>query len=165
MERLIMEFSVGDGYTYSADVTYPIVYSSKEEALHDFEIMLIEKIDTLSSLHKERESYYEENDTIRTQLQKISSDKRMSDKDKEKKTQALYQSFTELRIQKISPLEEKIKEVETISFGGQSFELHNFVYTKESNGQIDYSLPNIFTLNEYFSSIENNLSVSKKPKI
>lgn len=165
MERLIMEFSVGDGYTYSADVTYPIVYSSKEEALHDFELMLIEKIDTLSVLNKERESYYEENDNIRKQLQKISSDKRMSDKDKEKKNQVLYQSFTDLRNQKISPLEEKIKEAETLSIGGQSFDLYHFVYKKESNGELDYSLPNILTLNEYFSSIENNLSVSKKPKI
>lgn len=165
MERLIMEFSVGDGYTYSADVTYPIVYSSKEEALHDFELMLIEKIDTLSVLHKERESYYEENDNIRQQLQKISSDKRMSEKDKEKKNQTLYQSFNDLRTQKISPLEDKIKEAETLSFGGQNFALHDFVYTKESNGQLDYCLPNISTLNEYFSSIEQNLSVGKKPKI
>lgn len=164
MERLIMEFSVGDGYTYSADVTYPIVYSSKNDALNDFELMLIEKIDALSALYQTRNSYYETSDKLRNELQKIASDKRISEKDKENKQKPLYESFHDLRIQKISPLEEKIKETELIHFGGQSFELHNFVYRRESDQQFDYTLPNILTLNEYFSTIEKNLSLLKKNK-
>ena len=165
MERLIMEFSVGDGYTYSADVTYPIVYSSKKEAIDDFELLLIEKVDTLSSLYKQRQDYYEDFEKIRTQIQKVTSDKRMSDKDKEKKTQSLYQSYADFREDKLNPLEEKIQEAEKVSFGGQIFPCDNFIYKKESDNKMDYCLPSISTLDEYFSSIEHNLSQTKKMKI
>lgn len=35
--RLIIEFSVGDGYTYSATETIPVVYESAEAFAVDFE--------------------------------------------------------------------------------------------------------------------------------
>ena len=116
------------------------------------------------SAYKDRNSLYEENNKITRELAKISSDKRMSQKDKDKNNQTLYQSFTDLRNEKITPLEEKIKEVEVVSFGGQTFNLHDFVYKRESDNQMDYCMPNISTLNEYFSSIEQNLSNTKKLK-
>ena len=35
--RLIIEYQVGDGYTYSCDVTVPVVYESAEAFIVDFE--------------------------------------------------------------------------------------------------------------------------------
>jgi hypothetical protein len=35
--RLVIEYSVGDGYTYSCDVTVPVVYESAEAFAVDFE--------------------------------------------------------------------------------------------------------------------------------
>lgn len=35
--RLVIEYQVGDGYTYSCDVTVPVVYESAEAFIVDFE--------------------------------------------------------------------------------------------------------------------------------
>ncbi len=34
--KLVMTFSVGDGYTYSSEIVYPIEYESVEKAEYDF---------------------------------------------------------------------------------------------------------------------------------
>ena len=41
MEKLIVEYSVGDGFTYSATNTVPVLFSSKEEFIVTFEEKLI----------------------------------------------------------------------------------------------------------------------------
>lgn len=163
MERLMMEFTVGDQYTYSAEVTFPIVYESKEKALHDFELLLIEKIDSLFTLQKERTKIDDERYDLLQTLQKISPNK-MTPKEKEKYNITFGEKLQKLRHDKESPLELKIKETETILFGGQSFTLDQFVYLRESDKQSDYCLPTIQTLDEYFSPVENTLVQSKKIK-
>lgn len=164
MERLIIEFGVGDGYTYSADLTFPIIYESKDKALHDFELLLIEKIDLSSQLQTQLYQHYEENTKILKELQRVSSDRRTSDKDKEKLNQKFYKELQDLRNNKMNPLDLQIKEAQNISFGGQQFELSTFTYQRESDKQMDYTLPTIFTLDEYYHSLEQTLNQQKKLK-
>lgn len=157
MERLIMEFTVGDGFTYSSEVTYPIVYESKDKALHDFEILLIEKIDILYNLNEDLYEYEEQSCSLLKKLQKISADKRLNEKDKDKRRLAISQEFKHLQHNKITPLEKQIKDTETFLFGGQSFSLGQFVYIRDTDKHTDYCLPNIHTLDEYYSHIEKTL--------
>jgi hypothetical protein len=164
MERLIMEFSIGDGYTYSADITYPILYSSKEEAIYDFELMIQEKIEKLSDLDKEREKLYKEYQKIKDSINSIQSNKRMSKKEQEKNLQKLMKEANQLFKMQIYPLDEKIKEVKNIEFGGQILKLEDFVYLKEDE-KLKYILPTLYTLNEYFEKVEENLSQKQKLKI
>lgn len=162
MERLMMKFNVGDLYTYSAEVTFPIIYESKEKALHDFELLLIEKIDSLDNLQKERDTFYKKRNDLLKNLQKVSLDKKTT---KDKYNINICEQLQDLRETQEFPLEKKIKETETILFGGQSFTVDQFVYKRDSDNQSDYCLPQIFTLDEYFSHLEKNHTPSKKLKI
>lgn len=165
MERLIMEFTVGDGYTYSSEVTYPILYSSKEDAVSDFELLLLENIQILSHLEKERDKLYEKNTSMLEKIRSISSDKRMSEKDKQKNSATLSQEWQDFRENQLKPLDDKISALQKIDFGGQLFDLSDFVYHKENDQTMDYVMPNIMSLNDYYSTPENNLSQKKKLKM
>lgn len=165
MERLIMEFTVGDGYTYSAETTYPIVYCSKEEAVTDFELMLMETIQILSYLHQERDKLHKKDTSMLNKMRSISSDKRMSEKDKQKNSLAMSEQWKDFRENHVKPLDDKITALQTINFGGQQFELGDFIYTKEGTDELDYIMPNIMTLDDFYSTPEHNLSQTKKHKM
>lgn len=165
MQRLIMEFTIGDGYTYSAESTYPILYSSKEDAVTDFELMLIESIQILTYLEKERDKLYEKNTTMLEKMRSITSDKRMSEKDKQKNSLALSQEWKDFRENELKPVDDKISALQIIEFGGQTFKLSDFVYHREHDNQPDYVLPNIMTLDDFYANVENNLSQNKKLKM
>lgn len=160
-----MEFSIGDGYTYSADITYPVVHTSKEEAIYDFELMIQEKIEKLSDLDKEREKLYKEYHNIKDSIKSIQSNKRMNKKEQEKNLQKLTEEANQLFKMKIHPLDEKIKKVNNIEFGGQMLKLEDFVYLTEEDQKLKYTLPTLYNLNEYFEKVEENLYQKQKFKI
>ena len=160
-----MEFSVGDGYTYSADVTYPIVYESKEKAIEDFELLLLDKVEKIEQANIEKEKVYNDSNKLTNQFHKIKADKRLNEKYKNQQSLEVYEKINKHREEQVIPLEDKIKEIYTINFGGQNFSLDDFIYFHEDNPKkAGYCTPTISTLNEYFSSIENTLLNQKKIK-
>ena len=159
MERLIIEYSVGDGYTYSAEVTQPLVYSSKQDAIDDFELLLLSRIDVLEKIQqsKEKDNLYHSYSKNLESLRNISSNKRLSEKDKEIKSKSLLEKISKDR-ENMDVLENFIKSQYDIEFGGQSFDLSNFIYINENTKKYQYSLPNLYSLDEFFSHVEKNLT-------
>lgn len=165
MERLIFEFSIGDGYTFSADCTQPVVYSSKEQAMEDFELLLITRIESLNENNLIKDKHYSEYNKLQQQFSKLNSDKRTSEKDKSSQLKTLIEKMTTFRDTKLDIVEKNIKELYTLDFGGQNFDLSNFIYLNENTKKHDYSMPHIFSLDDYFHHVENSHNKSKGLKI
>lgn len=43
MQKLILQYNDGDGYTWSSDITSPFLYSSKDDAIIEFMILVEEQ--------------------------------------------------------------------------------------------------------------------------
>jgi hypothetical protein len=46
MQKLVLQYNIGDGHTWNSDITSPFLYSSKEDAIIDF-MILVEKQKTV----------------------------------------------------------------------------------------------------------------------
>ena len=142
MEKLIVEYSVGDGFTYSATNTVPILFSSKEEFIIIFEEKLIAQKKQLELFNKRHIELSNQRLEI---LKKISSFKNSKKLLKEQiqlveQAQQLHESIVELHKNNITPLE-------SLHIGGQHFYLDDFFVEKE------VCLPQVFTIEEWFANI------------
>lgn len=162
-----MEFSVGDNFTYSAEVTLPIVYKSKESALHDFELLLIEKIELQNLYQEELLINNRKLNKIYNNIRHILDSKKLDLKQKETKKILLTKELQEFNQQNTYPLNEKIQENQKIFFGGQTTELSIFTSQKEGSNRMQYFIPSIFTLDEFFKNVEPQLNITQsvKPKV
>lgn len=166
MERLIIEYTVGDGYTYSADVTQPISYSSKKDAIDDFELLLLSRIDFLEKLQnsKEKDNLYKSYSKNLEKIKEISLNKRLSEKDKELKSKSLLEQISKDR-ESIDSIDKIIKSQYELDFGGQTLDLSHFIYINENTKKYQYSLPNLYTLDEFFFHVENNIAEKNTRKL
>lgn len=142
MEKLVVEYSVGDGFTYSATNTVPVLFSSKEEFIIIFEEKLIAQKKLLELFDKKHIELTNQRLEV---LKKISSFKNSKKSLKEQtqlveKAQQLHASIVELHNNDITPLE-------SIHLGGQKFYLDDFFVEKE------VCLPQVFTIEEWFANI------------
>lgn len=158
MERLIIEYTVGDGYTYSAEVTQPISYSSKQEAIDDFELLILSRIDAL-----EKDKLFQSYSKSLESLKNISSNKRLSDKDKDIKSKSLLEQISKDR-EAIDTIDKFVKSQYEIEFGGQSLDFSNFIYINENTKKYQYTLPNLYSLDEFFFHVEKNVTDKNTPK-
>lgn len=165
MERLIIEYTVGDGYTYSAEVTQPISYSSKQEAIDDFELLILSRIDALEKIQnsKEKDKLFQSYSKSLESLKNISSNKRLSDKDKDIKSKSLLEQISKDR-EAIDTIDKFVKSQYEIEFGGQSLDLSNFIYINENTKKYQYTLPNLYSLDEFFFHVEKNVTDKNTPK-
>ena len=143
MEKLIVEYSVGDGFTYSATNTVPVLFSSKEEFIVTFEEKLIAQKKQLELFNKRHIELSNQRLEI---LKKISSSKNSKKPLKEQsllieQAQQLHESIVELHKNNITPLE-------SLHIGGQHFYLDNFFIEDE------VCLPQVFTIEEWFANID-----------
>lgn len=166
MERLIIEYTVGDGYTYSAEVTQPLFYSSKQDAIDDFELLLLSRIDILDKHQnsKENDILHQSYHKNLEKLKEISSNKRLSSDSKEKQSKKILEDINKNR-EDINNFDNFIKKQYELEFGGQTFDLSNFIYINENTKKYQYSLPNLYTLDEFFFHLEKNLSEKNTSKL
>lgn len=166
MERLIIEYTVGDGYTYSAEVTQPLSYSSKQDAIDDFELLLLSRIDILDKHQnsKENDILHQSYHKNLEKLKEISFNKRLSSDSKEKQSKKILEDINKNR-EDINNFDNFIKKQYELEFGGQTFDLSNFIYINENTKKYQYSLPNLYTLDEFFFHVEKNLSEKNTSKL
>ena len=142
MERLILELNIGDGYTFTSTASYPIVYESKEKALHDLELILIDKSLAFPKLIEKRDASF-------SALKKAPSNQL-----------ELYRE----KYNECCKIEEEIKEYRIISFGGQKFSFSDFV-SIDDDDKSTYEVPRIETLDEFFAHVEKRLDKPKTNKL
>lgn len=159
MERLILQYTVGDGYTYYAENTVPIVYKDKKSAVEDFTLALLEHVDKQASHRLESEKL---DDKQRKIYQKVENLKRHPKKSAE--LDEVYAQFLEAYKAYSDHNASLSNEFE---FGGTTLEYSDFLYRDDDTGKTGISEPTIFTLDEFFFTPENNLQtqVATKPKM
>ena len=149
MEKLIVEYSVGDGFTYSATNTVPILFSSKEEFIIIFEEKLLEQKKLLEIFNKKHIELVNQRLDILRKVSNMGYSKKLLKEqslliEKTKlieQAQQLHESIVELHKNNITPLE-------SLHIGGQHFYLDNFFIEDE------VYLPQVFTIEEWFANID-----------
>ena len=131
MERLVVKFEVGDGYTYSAQCTLPVVFSSKEE----FIILFEEKLKENYFLWKKAHGEWVENSH---KIQKLLRN------NKHKEAESLMLKASELIL--------KESDCKSFSLGGQGFYIDTFMELKEE-GDPFFVIPQVLTLGEWYAEI------------
>jgi phage/plasmid primase-like uncharacterized protein len=140
MERLIVEYQEGDGFTYSCTVTVPVVFRSKEEFLIALEDLVNEKLQK----HKElQEKHSEAQEKFTKTLQKS-----LSDKNKETE-QTSFQELLTLQ----SEAYLQMREATHLHIGGQTFGIENFLINLVDGG---FVAPTVSTLDDFFSQVEKD---------
>lgn len=159
MERLILQYTVGDGYSYYAENTVPIVYKDKQSAMDDFTITLLEYIDKLEIHRQESEKLGNKQSKLHQRLSNLQRHPKKSAEIDELNSQFLeaHKAYSEHN----SSLSNEFE------FGGTTLEYSDFLYRSDDTGKNDISTPSIFTLDEFFFSPENTLQtqVVSKPKM
>jgi hypothetical protein len=143
MERLIIEYSEGDGYTYSCTNTFPLLYESKEKAISDLESLLLQYQIDQEVLLKERDNYYKKLQALSDSITNLKSKK-----GKEKELEKVANDFLEFQQNnrdKFSLLEQKF------TFGGQ--ELYYDHFFERDGGEKILIMPSIYTLDEFFKDL------------
>lgn len=137
MEKLVVKFEVGDGYTYSAQAILPAIFSSKEEFIISFEDTLIQR----SKLVEEIRSQWMKNSD---QLKAALKSKKNADEIKE-------------LMMKGGELTKKETDFKTFVLGGQSFYLEDFLKTDYSEEgtktEQTFQLPEVLTVDEWFKEV------------
>jgi hypothetical protein len=160
MERLLVQVEYTDGFTFSTNDHVPVIFSSKEEFLITLEDTINDNLKQIKDLDQQHDAGQEK---FKKLLSHHKKDKNMTEKDKAKLHEQLLDTHKEN-----DEIAEKIKNLRTIMLGGQEFELSSFLANSyEGDERIEYvSLPQVFTLDEYFSHVEKNLnSTPSKPKM
>lgn len=147
-----MEYTVGDGYEWSGTETVPFVYESAEKAIHDFECLLIAKFLELKTLLDEEQDLYATSKRYLQELSKIEMNHKLEKEDKARKIAECNAKILKHATEIIPQHREKIKAVQELKFGNQTFELECFRSYAEDE---EYDMPNIYSLDEYFEIVEN----------
>ena len=139
MERLILQYPVGDGYTWSADITVPVFFESKEA----FELYLLEAIEEyakkMQATVAARADMEEAIKPVRQQLQAIG-------KKKHSRKEALEQQYAEL-LRKRAEME---NPESVLQIGSHELNLGEFVEMR-SDGEYRAHVPTVYTLDEFFA--------------
>lgn len=143
MERLIMEYSVGDGYTYSCTNTIPILHSSKEDAISELETLILTMMEKQAKIHKEIAKLQDEQRIALEKLQKQKQSDRLVVTDS-----GINKEFLSYH-EKINSLWKEIND--QFVFGGQTLYYSNFIADGQK-GEIQ--MPEFYTLDEFYANIE-----------
>lgn len=142
MQRLILFFVTGDGYTYSCENHVPFIYESKQKALSDLEDLLLEALEKEQELQKLRLSHGE---IYRKLAGKIQACK------KEKELEVLRQQLRAHQEQFPG-----YPVYEEINFGGAILQLDYF-FEKNEDG-IFLNMPQIYTMDEFWAEAETRMT-------
>lgn len=153
MERFIIEYTVGDGYTWSAEFKQPIIYSSKQDILDDLELIILEHFDNYIQQQQIMLKLEEKRNVILKELQAL-KDKNKPDTDK---IEAKYKEFMNMA-QKMKEQRESFSE--EFDFGGATFSYSDFYY-KDDSGKMHVYMPTVYTLDELFAPVEAKLQEQK----
>ncbi len=158
MERLLVAVENTDGFTFSVTEHVPVVFSSKEEFL----ITLEDKIKEAQANIKQHQKIYDaESEKIEKKLQKNRQAKNLGEKDREKLNSEILEMMGKNR-----ELEEQITQMHNFTLGGYNFAISDFVSrSSDYEDKTEYlNLPNVYTLDEFFAEVEQNLAPNK-PKM
>lgn len=153
MERFIIEYSVGDGYTWSGEFKQPIIYSSKQDILDDLELIILEHIDSYAKQRTIMLQLEEERNVILKELQVLKN----KNKPDTNQIEAKYQEFMDMA-QKMKEQRESFSE--EFDFGGATFSYSDFYY-KDESGKMHTYMPTVYTLEELFAPVEAKLQEQK----
>lgn len=144
MEKLIVEYSVSDGFTYFATNTVPVLFSSKEEFIILFAEKLLAQKKEFEHFNQKHTDLIEQRFTILKKLSNLNDKKKSSKENLQliEESQQLNKSIIDLYDNKVSPLT-------SMKIGGQNFHLDNFF----SEGEV--CLPQVFTIEEWFANIDS----------
>ncbi len=142
MERLIIEYSEGDGYTYSCTNTFPLLYENKEKAISDLESLLLQYQIDQEVLSKERETYFKKLQALSNSITHLKSKK-----GKEKELEKAANDFLEFKKNN----ERLTTSEDTFTFGGQ--ELYYDHFFERDGGEQTLIMPSIYTLDEFFKDL------------
>lgn len=149
LQRLIIEYAIGDGYTYSATMTCPFIYKNKQEAIDDLTLILLDYPEKIKEFKEENSLLFEASQTslkaLNTFINKDKKNNKNLDnlkKDAENKQQ-LY-------------LEQQKTKPSFFDFGGITLEYDYFLY-QDDKSNFNIVLPEIFTLDEYYYEVENKV--------
>lgn len=145
MERLILEYTEGDGCTYSCTNTLPIVYESKDKAISDLETALLTHQISIEERNKVLQHNEKKIEKYRTSVLQFNG-KKGKEKELEKVTEEFRQALSENR-EIFNSISDEFK------FGGQSLYYSHF-FENEGDGKQAIYMPNIYTLDEFFSDVE-----------
>lgn len=143
MERLIIEFEIGDGFTYSSTVTFPVVYSSKEDFLIDLEDNVANQ---LAEYNKLKEQYNIAREKYTTSLNACISGKKKAPAVEEKKLKEIRYIF-----ETSEEIYKELKDSTNVKIGGQIFNIENFLIDLEEGV---FCSPCVYSLDEYFKQVE-----------
>lgn len=150
MERLIVELSVGDGYTYSATDTLPAVYSSKEEFIIALEDAFYEAV---KNYHKVREEQIKSHKEYTDLLNSIIAENKKK-KGADSKSDLVEQlKLVELH-NKYSDASKSYAHAGEFKFAGQVFSLDAL---STNTSYETFFAPAVYTLEEYFCEVEQNV--------
>lgn len=145
MERLIVEFEIGDGFTYSSTVTLPIVFSSKEEFLITLEDMVAYQFKKYEEI---KDKYNKAREKYTKSLNAAISTKKKSPALEEKNLQELRDMY-----EYSEDVYKELKETINVKIGGQIFNIENFLISLEEGV---FCEPRVYDLDEYFNQAEQS---------
>lgn len=129
MERLILKYTAGDGYSYRCDVVLPIRYLSKEDALDDFELLLLQyspRQDNINVLEQECKILFD----------KAIKNNNLQDADWLDKREEIDNLKTSCNV---------------FEFAGRKFAYEEFLCYNDTTKQYTNIMPEILTLDEWYN--------------
>lgn len=153
MERLIMIYTVGDGFTYSAESTIPIIYTSKKDALEDLHLILLGFEEKYMTYNTDKENIQQQIKSLVMKISKAQKEDKILLKEKSGNNTDLIDLKKEYLI--LSEKYTKLVIPSSFEFGGNDFEYQSFIHFEDE--KINISLPNLYTVDEYFFYVEKNL--------
>lgn len=150
--RLLVQYSLGDEYDSYGDEIKPILYESAEKAIHDFERLLVQKLQDLKALREEELTLEKAYQSYSITYHKAEFNKSLSVVEREK---IMSEAVANMKNhgQVVRPEFKQRKDaIEEFVFGNQSFELSNFINRKA----MQYELPVIQSVDDYFAEIEKS---------
>lgn len=144
MEKFIINHVIKIDFEYYHTFILPIIYSSKEQFLIDFEEILKTKFDEYNLINSEIRNKTDERSKTITKYKLSSNDLHI------KKIKDLHHLIGELSIH--------LEKSSTFDLGGQSFNVHDFIEYGEK-GKYSFNSINIQTIDEFFKPV---LETTKK---
>jgi hypothetical protein len=143
LEKLILNVTITDNFTYWIESHIPILYSSKEKAIEDLDILIHDYSLKIIELEEKKSNI---------ELVKPSKNSYQFPK--------LYMEY----LKNLQSVEKEIKKLYNFDFGGAQLSLDFFI---DSENQL--IKPNIITIDEFFQhnykNLNMNQSINKKLKI
>lgn len=126
MEKLVIQYNVGDDCTYSCDVTIPLIYESKDKALFDLELLI--------------EQHFKDLEKNNDDVAKWEDRRIVLSNKKNKEEDWLMKHFAE-----------KPKDIsDSFSFGNQTLHFSHFYYRGDK--KLEISMPTIVSVEEWYKA-------------